>query len=312
MANYRFVLFLLSALLLAAAAGASAQKRPASAKPKPAGAARFVVHAQYEETYIVTTNSGSEIVNHNAVVKVDIEASRWVLISKNEVGNVEFLDLPGGQPATAGGNVSFTAIFDGKSGIGTNSPSSIHATKNFGGPLTPEQVSLSIPQLTELGDGLAFNLELHNVLKGKCSLVTQPDGITRSDCSDPAGGVSGLDTYGENGAGKTPETPMSVNYSLRFELLPELHDIARLKAKGELNSTDPFAVQRQMRLDEAYAQKNDPFSSRRWFGAATVGNPQAGYKITFTGTKEHPTNNGEQKLTQKLTVTADIIPGGTR
>src|SRR5262245_23849749 len=284
-----------------------AQKSPA-AKAKTA-TARFIVKATYEENYKAVSSTPNESLNHESKLKADVEASRWILIGKNDVGNVEIQDLSGGQPPTAGGNVSLNAVFDSKSSNG----STVHAVKAFNGPLAAEHVGLSIPNTTELGEGFGFNLEIHNTLKGSCKAVVKSNNetINTNDCSDPAGSATGLGSYGENTGGKTPETPSAVSYGARFEILPALFDIAKLKAAGELNSTDPFAQLRLARLEEAYQQKENPFSNQRWFGAATVGNSQSGYKINLTLTKDHPTNDSEQQWTQKLTVTADIIPGGT-
>ncbi|HEY0428173.1 MAG TPA: hypothetical protein VGC76_10360 [Pyrinomonadaceae bacterium] len=288
-----------------------AQKKNVATKVNPPMTARFIVKATYEENYTATKEAAGETLNHVNKLKIEVEASRWVVITKNEVGNVEFQYLPSGQPAAASGSVVFNAVYDSKTGSGT-----IHAAKSFSGELTAEMVNLSIPALTELGDGLGFNLELHNYLKGSCKSIVKSgdETINSNDCSDPAGMImSGFDTYGENTAGKTAETPYMVGYGMRFELLPALYDIAKLKAKGELSETDSFAMQRLARLEEAYQQKQDGFSSQRWFGATTAGNSQSGYKITFTGEKSHPANGptddgGKQNWTQKLIVTADIIP----
>jgi hypothetical protein len=305
---FRYVFALICFSVTLAPSGIEAQKKKTVvvSKTQPMSA-RFVVKATYEENYLATKNASLETLNHDSKLKIEFQASRWLLMTKNEAGNVEFENMTGGQPATASGDVLYEAIFDSKSGT-----DKIHAEKIFNGEITADMLSLSMPRTSELGEGFGFDIEFHNRLRGICKATLTKGTGTQSlnDCSDPAGlTVGGFEEYGENEFVRTTEMPNAVNYNFRFELLPGLFDIAKLK----LSANDTLGTQRLARLEAAHQQKNDSFSSYRWFGAATTGSSSLGYKITFTGTKNHPANGateggGKQEWTQKLTITAEIIP----
>src|SRR5256885_1176798 len=99
-----------------AVAPISAQRRR---QPPPAGVkpltARFLVKAKFEETYSATKNQPNERSTHESRLTMVANASRWVVIGKNEVGNVEFQSLEGGKPASATGSVNLNATLDSSS-----------------------------------------------------------------------------------------------------------------------------------------------------------------------------------------------------
>lgn len=305
--------YLICVFLVCQQSAAFAQKgRPVREKPLTA---RFTVDGTYEETYSAAKTGADGSFKNESKLKVEFRASNWVVIGKNEVGNVEFQPLQGptgSQHADASGMILLDAVTDGQSPDG----SSLHAIKKFSGPIATATASLSTPYLTELGDGIGFNFEMHSRLTGLCDGTRVDSDHTRHKIEGCDNGVvtgDGITGFEDNSAGKTADTPFAGQYSLQAEMLPEIYQIDKLKADGELNANDPFAAGRLERLNEASRQKAAGFGMPRWFGLITKGGRSSGWQLAFTGTRDHPTNGttadgGKQDWTQRLTIKAEINP----
>lgn len=104
--------------------------------------------------------------------------------------------------------------------------------------------------------------------------------------------AEGLTEEGENHeAGKTPETTYVVSYEEDFDIHPAL-------------SREQQGVMSGQERERA---------AGAWFGAETRGSRQAGYKITLLKTKALKSGTPDgvtEEWAQKLTLAAEIIPGG--
>lgn len=276
-----------------------------SAADKPV-TARFIVRATLDKDFKSVKNAANEKVNWTSRLHLELEARRWVVIGKADDGGggVEFMQLEGGEPAAASGNLTLAAVSDG----GT-AETHITDTANFSGAIQTDGATISTPEFSELGDGISFRISVSAKMLGACRVkITSSDGknIDSSDCDDSTATMAQgiVDRSKNQDAGKTAATSTVVRYMQDFEIEPKLN-----LRMGNI----PEETRKQM--EESFRRQEQLMGAPKWFGAETRGDRQAGYKITFSGTKDLPVKNegdesGEWK--QKLTVTAEIIPGASK
>jgi hypothetical protein len=250
----------------------------AASAPKPA---RFMVQGTYEETYQGTTARGKA----EGKLIIKYEASRWVTMSTNEVGNAEFSDLANAPAPNVSGSVSYEGRVKGTSG-----GNSYDAMSSFSGPLSGKDVVLSVPEYTEADKGFKIRVFINPKLQGKCSLVEVRDGETGT-----ANGCSN-DTYFF-----TPSTPMQIedsdepgktpdgaNFGLELDIEPEVSAAGTpMIGPGPAGDAGVYA----------------------WRGAVTSGSKEAGFKITLDKTKEFPSDDKRGRSIRKLVFNATITPG---
>jgi hypothetical protein len=277
--------FVLMILLLFASLSVASQSRRPPVKPGPV-TARFIVRATLDES---DKFAGADT-NGDSTLHMEVQASRWIIIQDGDGGTVEFKDLTGAEPPAASGKIAVNAISDYHKGT-----ESAHQTENFRGSISASDVTIEAPYFSELGDGIAFRISIKSKMAGSCEgLNTSESGThTTKNCDEVTAGAmtTGFTPHGANpDPGKTPETAFLADFDADLTVGPPI--------------TNPEA------LANLRALGLQVWIPGQWNGASTHGNKQSGYKITFSGTNDLPGSNGStQKLTQKLTVTADIIPG---
>ena len=268
--NSKIVLCFLS-LFLAITAFAQRPKAPgAPAKPL---AARFLIQGTYEETYQGTTERGRA----EGKLIIKYEAARWLTISTNEVGNAEFSDLANAPVPYVSGSVSYEGRV--KSASGGNS---YEAMSSFAGPLSSNDVVLSVPEYTDTGKGFKIRVLINPKLKGKCSLVEVRDGATGTvnGCNNgtyffTASSPMQIDDNDDPGV-----TPDSASFGIELDIEPDM-------GQGTAGEAGVYA----------------------WRGAVTNGSKEAGFKIVLDKTKELPSADKRGSSTRKLVFNATIIPG---
>jgi hypothetical protein len=277
--------FVLMILLLFASLSVPSQSRRPPVKPGPVSA-RFIVQATLDESdkFVGADTKG------DSTLHLEVQASRWIIIQDGDGGTVEFKDLSGGEPPAASGKIALNAVTEYHKGT-----ESAHQTENSRGSVNASDVTLEAPYFSELGDGIAFRISIKSKMAGNCEGVNTGESGTHTtkNCDEVTAGAvtTGFTHSGANpDPGKTPETAFLANFDADLTVGPPITNpeaLASLKVSGL----------------QVWIPGN-------WNGASTHGNKQSGYKITFSGTNDLPGSNGStQKLTQTLTVTADIIPG---
>jgi hypothetical protein len=266
------IVFIFLTLSLGITAFSQRPKAP-SAPAKPL-AARFLVQGTYEETYQGTTDQGRA----EGKLIIKYEAARWLTISTNEVGNAEFSDLANAPVPSVTGSVSYEGRV--KSASGGNS---YEAMSSFAGPLSANDVVLSVPEYTDTGNGFKIRVVINPKLKGKCSLVEVRDNETGTANGCRNGtyfftATSPMQIDDNDDPGNTPD---SASFGIELDIEPELVPAGNLDDPG------------------VYA----------WRGAVTNGSKEAGFKITLNKTKELPSGDKRGQSTRKLVFNATIIPG---
>jgi len=269
--NSKIVVIFLT-LLLAITASSARRFRTSNAADKPL-AARFLVQGTYEEIYQGTTEQGRA----EGKLIIKYEAARWLTISTNEVGNAEFSDLANASAPSVSGSASYEGRV--KSASGGNS---YEAMSSFVGPLSSNDVVLSVPEYTDTGNGFKIRVLINPKLKGKCSLVEVRDGATGTvnGCNNGTyffTASSPMQIDDNDDPGKTPD---SASFGLELDIEPEVGS----NSAGDAGD---------------YA----------WRGAVTSGSKEAGFKITLDKPKELPSADKRGRSTRKLVFNATITPG---
>jgi len=260
-------------LILILAVTASSQRSPANPHP-----ARFMVQGTYEETYQGKTDRGSA----DGKLIIKFEAVRWLTLTTNEVGNAEFSNLANAPVPSASGSVSYEGRVKGASG-----GDSYDAMSSFAGPLSGNDVVLSVPEYTDTGNGFKIRVLINPKLKGKCSLVEMRGGETGT-ANECANGTyfftasSPMQIDDNDDPGKTPD---SASFGIELDIEPESG--AGNAATGSAGEAGDYA----------------------WRGAVTNGSKETGFKIMLNKTKDLPSDDKRGHSTRKLTFNATILPG---
>jgi hypothetical protein len=267
--NHKLIAIFLPLLL--AITASSERPRGSDAASK---AARFTVQGTYEETYQGTTDKGSA----EGKLIIKYEAARWLTMSANEVGNAEFSELANAPAPSVSGSVSYEGRVKGASG-----GNSYEAMSSLAGPLSGNDVVLSVPEYTDTGNGFKIKVFINPKLKGKCSLVEVRDGATGTayGCNNATyffTASSPMQIDDNDDPGKTPD---SASFGIELDIEPQV---------GSAGNLDDAGV---------YA----------WRGAVTNGSQAAGFKIALNKTKEVPSDDKRGHSTRKLVFNATIIPG---
>ena len=258
----------------------ASSQRPLNAPAKPL-AARFLVQGTYEETYQGTTEGGRA----EGKLIIKYEAARWVTISTNEVGTAEFSDLANAPAPSVSGTVSYEGRVKDASG-----GNSYEAMSSFAGPLGGNDVSLSIPEYTDTGNGFKIRVLINPKLQGKCSMVEVRDGATGTSngCSNGTyffTPTSPMQIEDNEDPGKTPD---SASFGLELDIEPEVAAAGnQVMGQGPAGDAGLYA----------------------WRGAQTSGSKETGFRITLDKTKELPSGDKRGLSTRKLVFNATIIPG---
>jgi hypothetical protein len=241
-----------------------------------------MVQGTYEETYLGRTEKGKA----DGKLIIKYEAARWLTISTNEVGNAEFSDLANAPAPYVNGSVSYEGRIKGASGA-----NSYEATSSLAGPLSGNDVVLSVPEYTDTGNGFKIRVFINPKLKGKCSVVQVQDGETGTANSCRYGPYfftpsSPMQIEDNDDPGKTPDR---VSFGIELDIEPEL------AGNGEKES----AVDQVAGDSGVYT----------WSGAVTNGSKEAGFKIILNKTKELLSADQRGHSTRKLVFNATIVPG---
>ena len=279
--NHKLIVIFLTLILFITAPSQRPKTLNATAKPR---AAHFMVQGTYEETYQGTTDKGSA----EGKLIIKYEAARWLTISTNEVGNAEFSDLASAPAPSVSGSVSYEGRVKGASG-----DNSYEAMSSFAGPLSGNDVVLSVPEYTDTGNGFKIKVFINPKLKGKCSIVEVRDGATGTANGCRNGtyfftASSPMQIDDNDDPGKTPD---SATFGIELDIEPE--------AGPAGNAETGSAVQGPAGDAGVYA----------WRGAVTNGSKEAGFKIMLNKTKELPSDDKRGHSTRKLVFNATIIPG---
>jgi hypothetical protein len=263
--NYKLIAIFLTLLLGITAFSAQPSRKP--------NTARFMVQGTYEETYQGTTAQGRA----EGKLIIKYEAARWVTLSTNEVGNAEFSDLKDAPAPSVSGSVSYEGRVKSTSG-----GNSYDAMSSFAGPLSSNDVVLSVPEYTDTSNGFKIRVSINPKLKGKCSLVEVRDGETGTvnGCNNGTyffTSSSPMQIDDNDDPGKTPD---SASFGLELDIEPEM-------AQAPAGDAGDYA----------------------WRGAVTNGSKEAGFKIALDKTKELPSADNRGRSTRKLVFNATIIPG---
>jgi hypothetical protein len=267
--SHKIVLLFLT-LLLAITASSVRRPRISNAADK---AARFLVQGTYEETYQGTTEKGRA----EGKLIIKYEAARWLTISTNEVGNAEFSDLANAPAPYVSGSVSYEGRIRSASG-----GNSYEAMSSFAGPLSSNDVVLSVPEYTDTGNGFKIRVLINPKLKGKCSLTEVRDGGSGSvyGCNNGTyffTSSSPMQVDDNDDPGKTPD---SASFGLELDIEPEM-------GQEPAGDTGDYA----------------------WRGAVTNGSKEAGFKIVLDKTKELASADKRGRSIRKLVFDATITPG---
>lgn len=268
--NSKIVLIFLTLFL--AITAFSQRPEPPSAPAKPL-AARFLIQGTYEETYQGTTDKGRA----DGKLIIKYEAARWLTLSTNEVGNAEFSDLANAPVPHVSGSVSYEGRV--KSASGGNS---YEAMSSFAGPLSTNDVVLSVPEYTDTGNGFKIRVLINPKLRGKCSLVEVRDGetLTINSCNNGTYFFTASSPMQFDDNDDPAKTPESASFGIELDIEPEM-------GQGPAGDAGVYA----------------------WGGAVTTGSKEAGFKIVLDKTKELPSADKRGRTTRKLVFNATIIPG---
>ena len=275
--SHRVVLAFLSLIFAATAFSQRSPQTPtAAAKPL---AARYTVQVTYEETYQGRNDKG----NAEGKLLIKFEAGRWLNMSTNEVGNAEFSDLSNAPSPSAGGSTSYEGRVRSNSG-----GNSYEAMSSFAGPLSANDVVLSVPEYTDTGNGFKIRVFINPKLKGKCSVVEVRDGETgtANGCANGTyffSASSPMQIDDNDDPGKTPD---SASFGIELDIEPE-PGAAGNAERGLAGEAGDYA----------------------WRGAVTNGSKETGFKIILNKTKDLPSDDKRGHSTRKLSFNATIIPG---
>jgi len=311
-------LFLFTLILVAVCTTASPQRRPA---PSPAAtkpqAARLLVQGTYEETFNGTTSDGKA----EGKLIIKFEAARWLTMGTNEVGNAEFSDLKNAPAAYVAGSTSYQGHVKGSTG-----GDSYDATSNFSGPLGPDDVTLSVPEYTDTGNGFKIKVFINPKLKGKCSAVSVRNGETSTltGCNNGTFFFSAstpLDTDDNEDPAHTPDTASIASFGIELDIEPEpgppptstptsitaspVDDTPRARRESVAEAR-PSGRELETTMGQGPAGEAGTYA---WRGAVTNGSKEAGFKIVLEKTKELPSADQRGHSTRRLTFNATIIPG---
>ena len=275
--NRKLVLVFMT-LILSITTSSKHRPQTSTAAAKPL-AARFMVQGSYEETYQGRTDKGSA----DGKLIIKFEAARWLTLTTNEVGSAEFSDLANAPVPSASGSVSYEGRVKGASG-----GNSYDAMSSFAGPLSGNDVVLSVPEYTDTGNGFKIRVLINPKLKGKCSLVEVRGGETgtANDCTNGTYFFTAslpMQIDDNDDPGKTPDTA-SFGIELDIEPQPGVAGNAETGSAGEAGD---------------YA----------WRGAVTNGSKETGFKIMLNKTKDLPSDDKRGHSTRKLVFNATIVPG---
>jgi hypothetical protein len=268
-------------LIVAVTATSQRRPQPTAAEVKPL-AARLLVQGTYEESYLGATSDG----NAQGKLVIKFEATRWVRMLTNEVGNEEFSDWENAPVANVSGSVSYEGRVKGPGNLG-GSGDSYEATSSFAGPLAGDDVVLSLPEYTDTGKGFKIRVFINPKLKGKCSLVAVRGGenFASNGCANGTyffTASSPLQIDDNDDPGKTPDT---VGFGIELDVEPEAGAAAGLAGEARV-----------------YA----------WRGAVTTGSKAAGFKILLNKTKELAGDDKRGNSVRKLDFTATIVAGAPK
>ena len=268
--NHKLIAIFLPLLL--AITASSERPRGSDAASK---AARFTVQGTYEETYQGTTDKGSA----EGKLIIKYEAARWLTMRQaNEVGNAEFSELANAPAPSVSGSVSYEGRVKGASG-----GNSYEAMSSLAGPLSGNDVVLSVPEYTDTGNGFKIKVFINPKLKGKCSLVEVRDGATGTayGCNNATyffTASSPMQIDDNDDPGKTPD---SAGFGIELDIEPQVGSAGNLTTPV---STPGAALSPTVRK-------------------------QQGFKIALNKTKEVPSDDKRGHSTRKLVFNATIIPG---
>lgn len=301
-------LFLFTLILIAFCTTASPQRRPA---PSPAAAAkpqaaRLLVQGTYEEIFDGTTSDGKA----EGKLIIKFEAARWLTMGTNEVGNAEFSDLKNAPAAHVGGSTSYVGHVKGSTG-----GDSYDAMSNFSGPLGPDDVTLSVPEYTDSGNGFKIKVFINPKLKGKCSAVSVRNGETSTltGCNNGTFFFSAstpLDADDNEDPAHTPDTASVASFGIELDIEPEPGPPPTSTPTSITASPvdDTPRARRELETTMGQTPAGDA-GTYAWRGAVTNGSKEAGFKIALEKTKELPSADQRGHSTRRLSFNATIIPG---
>jgi len=302
----KYKLFLFPVILIAFCTTASPQRRPApspaAATPKPQ-AARLLVQGTYEEIFDGTTNDGKA----EGKLVIKFEAARWLTMGTNEVGNAEFSDLKNAPAPYVAGSTSYVGHVKGSTG-----GDSYEAASNFSGPLGADDVTLSVPEYTDTGNGFKIKVFVNPKLKGKCSAVSVRNGETSTltGCQNGTFFFSAstpLDTDDNEDAAHTADTASIASFGIELDIEPEPGPPSSTSIDGS-PVDDAARSRRELETTVGQGPAGDT-GTYAWRGAVTNGSKEAGFKIALEKSKELPSADQRGHSTRRLTFNATIIPG---
>lgn len=299
-----FKLFFLCLILSGASLTAAAQpKRKPAPAPKPA-AARIVVEGYYEESFLGTNDDG----NAEGKLIIEFQASRWVKLATNEVGNAEFSDLPNTPAATVNGSVSYTGSLRGAN-MGADS---LEANSTFSGKLEGADLFVSLPEYSKTAEGLKMTVRITPRLKGKCATdsVRGGDRTSSVDCYNGTFffiPTTPLAVTPNNDPASAGDSPHKATFGMELVVEPE---IGGGGVDPETGTAADEAARKSKEMDKAKELALLGVAGlHTWRGAVTSGSKESGFKITIEKIKEVPNNDGRGTTRRKLIYTATIVPG---
>jgi hypothetical protein len=263
--------------------------------------ARFILSIDLQDEYHSTTDKTDPRVTGkaDATLHLQLEASRWIKMQAGDGGSTDFLSMEGPSPGSI--VVDSTASNEERAQAPGGRESVGKSSSRFNGKLALTDtvledgpVSVSLPQGSDLGQGLAFAVRSRMPLTGTCQWsATDEDGTkTSNNCAaafnHPGGQFHLADETGKKNDDRTPVYGGSFESDLTID--PPLSRDAEKSGTKE---------QRE-KLGDA------------WIGADTRGDRAIGYKTTLTSTKilRNESQDGvTQKEQQKIIFSAQIVPG---
>lgn len=294
--------FVLIALLVVSSAFAQRRPRPAAPPAEKTTAARLIVKGTYEEIFEGITDNGPA----TGKLTINFEIGRWLKQTTNEVGNAEFSDLPGGQPPSVSGVVSY----QGQVKLATEN-SRYDALSNFSGALADNDVSVTNPEYNDTGTGYKIRVFINPKLKGKCSMVSVRGGETRtsSDCQNGTyffTASNPLEFDDNEDPAKTAETASLASFGVELDVEPAMGE------PGNTGSGVDEAARARKELEKAMgpaAGGSETDGGYVWRGAVTNGSKETGFKILLHQQKDQPSDDKRSRAIRHLVFEATITPG---